>query len=170
MLTLTGSLPRRDHGRAALLRIMTIIPLTLVSLRAGADPPRAVPGTLIERALHRAALDGEDPAPRRRASAFLPSLKLSAGVGRSVAPWRNTWVVDVLAQFSWPFGDWRAGDSRARIAPSQRLAARREQLIERVADLWKRREQLRRKAASTAERLDAEEADAELGALTGESP
>ncbi|HZS37303.1 MAG TPA: hypothetical protein VFF06_10765 [Polyangia bacterium] len=130
-----------------------------------------MPRELVTRALHRAALDGADFAPRRFAAALVPSLRLDLGVARSQAPMQSRWAVEVLARLSWPLDAIAAGDARALVGPSMRRAARRDRVLEDLGEKWRVAEERRRvfeRRHDVNAQLDLEEAEAELDAVAGE--
>jgi hypothetical protein len=182
MSVLTGSQSTSESGRArfstvnargrrrATVLIMSAL-ITMAGSRAGAEPPRL----LMMRTLRRAALDGPEPGndARRVAASLLPSLKLSFGWARSIAPMQLRSAVEVLATLSWPLDALPVGDARALIPPSLRRATRREQLLDELGDRWRVVEERRRVRArhdDVETRLELEQAEAELDALAGDEP
>jgi hypothetical protein len=105
-----------------------------------------------------------DEASRKLRAAFVPHLRLGAALARMDGR-GGPWSVSAWAALSWPIdGLGRDPVDRIRLHRGDSLAAR-------TAEIWRKREALRKQAeeeATDAARLDAEEADAELNALTGE--
>jgi hypothetical protein len=132
-----------------------------------AGPARAEdgPSATVGRALVGARLDRPLTVDGRRLGAQLvPSLKLSAAVARMDGR-GGPWSITAWASLSWPL-DRLHGDPAERV-----LSRRRAALAAEVAEIWRKREALRRRyeqEASADARLDLDEASAELDALTGE--
>jgi hypothetical protein len=105
-----------------------------------------------------------DEAARHLRAAFVPRLQLGAALARMDGR-GGPWSITAWAGLSWPLdGLGKDPVERIRVHRSDSLAAR-------MAEIWRKREELRRRyqAEATDEaRLDVEEADAELNALTGE--
>jgi hypothetical protein len=128
-------------------------------------PPDVV-ARLVRHALNRATLDGElDLERREQRSLLLPKLRLGASLRRPVTPADATlWEVWALA--GWPLDRRFGGDGKVGAV----RADRRLELTERVTDLWRTRERLRRTLTDgdPFQKLEIDEIDAELEGLTGD--
>jgi|SRR5579871_1298792 len=125
-----------------------------------AEPPAREVDGLVRRALRRAGLDRAEAAEARaRRASLWPGLRLGAALRRTVATGRTDWQVSAL--LTWPLGRRVLLDGGL----SSLLASRRAALADRVALLW--RERVAAGGSDDRARLDADELDAELEALTG---
>jgi hypothetical protein len=123
------------------------------------------PSASVRRALVGQGLDRPlSLGGRRLAASLIPSLQLSAAIARMDGR-GGPWSVTAWASLSWPLG-------HPQTDPVERVLGRRRSAVAgQVAEIWARREALRRRyqeEASAAARLDLDEADAELQAMTGE--
>ncbi len=159
--------------RVALVAILTLAaPAVRGEPRADTGPSGEDPvARLIRRALVRAGLEGDDRLVARATRSVLwPSLRIGAAARR---PDRGTttdrW--DVTAALEWPLGRTPLGEPGRT---GRQRAERRAEIAERVADLWRSRQQLATPSGDPRvdvfERLRAEEIEDELEALTGEPP
>jgi len=103
-----------------------------------------------------------DEVSRHWRASLIPRLHLGAALARMDGR-GGPWSVTAWAALSWPI-------DRLGRDPLDRMAMHRaDTLAARVAQIWKKREELRRKYeadSSDEARLDLQEADAELEALT----
>jgi hypothetical protein len=103
---------------------------------------------------------------RSLVAALVPSLKLQAAIARMDGR-GGPWSMTAWASLSWPL-------ERVRQDPVERIVLqRRNTALAELAEIWRRREALRRRyeAEPTVESaLDLDEADAELHALDGAVP
>jgi hypothetical protein len=159
-----------EHRRAALRRRRALLVITTLASMATALPALGEDGPLppVERSLASAGLAHPLRLDRRRlASTFVPSIKMGAAVARMDGR-GGPWSITAWASLTWPL-------ERLPEDPVDRIRAqRRESLSAQVAEIWRRRAELRRQYESeptTASRIDLEEADATLDALTdGDAP
>ena len=147
--SLTASAHRGDHRRAASARRRATLLIT-ASLTASLATPFGV-------------AHAEDLESRQLRSAAVPRLQLAAALGRYQTP-AAVWSGEAFAWLSWPLDGLRHVPRNT--APQR--SRYREHLVERMAELWQRRDALRARAADVQRQLDLEENDAELGALGDE--
>lgn len=168
MAFLTRSRGRREDRRTATC-LMTAISIAVVSPLAPARADeRAPPASLIDRALRNAGLCPTAPLDGvREAARFVPELRLGATVGRAQLPWGTRDETLVYGALAWPLDRASAGSAVDEARYDRQRVKRREDLIDRIAATWHRREQADRIDDDVAAELAAEEADAELDALTG---
>ncbi len=164
-----ASLTRSRSHSDARKTLLSLCVMAMIGTSAGAQqshPPRS----LVRRALHTAGLDHAGPsASRRRAAPLVPSLSLTVGTGAVELPvWPASWL-EAWLQLSWPLDHVR--DDAATLAAGARLNAERERVTVRVTDLWRKRQAARARAGEDiGSTLAADQADAELDAVTGEEP
>jgi hypothetical protein len=161
-LTSSGS-PGNDRRTATCL--MTAFMIAALSPSGAHADDRAPPPSLIERALRRSAYC--DPPPQARAltyARFIPELHLRGIVQQSQRPGRASVENIAMAELSWPLERSPALEATAAARDVRERAAARESLVSRIVDAWHQREQ----ALDRADDLTADEADAELDALSGE--
>jgi hypothetical protein len=151
-----------DHLRAALLIATT---LSLVA----PHPVEAADLALVRRAEAQAGLDRAPPSiARERCAALLPTLRLGFDAYTGTIPdgpdaRLGASSVEGWLRLAWPLGRPETPQlARARIEH----ARKREALRRRIDDLLRRRNQARVERND----LDAEEAQAELDAVTGGVP
>jgi hypothetical protein len=118
----------------------------------------------VDRALATARLGRPLASDRRRLSAALvPTLKLHAAIARMDGR-GGPWSVSAWASLTWPL-------ERVHQDPVEHVVLdRRSTVAAEMADIWRRREALRRRYESDPDvnaALDFEEADAELHAFDG---
>jgi hypothetical protein len=170
--SLTDSRPPRDDRRAASRRrratlLITVSLTATLAVRPSRLRAEELPRSLVDRALHRAGFDRHESGHRRLAASLLPTLRMRAGAQRIDVPGGYAgWAFEAAATLSWPLERHRsvAADEREQ----RRMGVRKEQLLGRMADLWRHREALRQHTATAEKSLELEETDAELDALAGE--
>jgi hypothetical protein len=160
-LTMSGS-ERNDRRAAACL--MTALMLSGVGASGVRAEEPTPPPSLIARALQR---NGERERPnaggRMTYARLVPELRLIGIVQQAQAPARASVDNILMAQLSWPL-DQVANNAIAATRDARQRAAARESLVARILEAWHRRQD----ALDRADDLAAEEADAELDAVTGE--
>src|SRR5260370_23210829 len=121
--------------------------------------------SLIDRALRRSAYCDAPQAPRALTYArFIPELHLRGITQQSQRPSRASVENIVMAELSWPLDRSPAVEATAAARDLRQREAARESLVSRIVDSLHQREQ----ALERADDIAADEADAELDALTGE--
>jgi hypothetical protein len=148
---------------------MTAISIVVVSPLAPARADeREPPASLIDRALANAGLCPTPPLDGVRAAAqWIPELRLGAVLTRARLPWGSLDETVVYGALSWPLDRSPVGAAIDEARVDRQRTRRREDLVERIAATWHRREQAYRIEDDIDAELTAEEADAELDALTG---
>jgi hypothetical protein len=161
-LTSSGS-PGNDRRTATcLMTAFTIVAFYPSGARADERTP---PRSLIERALQRSGYC--DPPRSGQAltyARFIPELRLRGIVQQSQQPTRASVENIAMAELAWPLERSSALDVTTAARDVRQRAAARESLVSRIVETWHQREQ----ALDRADDIAADEADAELDALTGE--
>ena len=160
-LTSSGS-PRNDRRTATCL--MTVfMTAALGPLGAHADE-HAPPPSLIERALQRSGdNDGRERGGSLSYARLIPQLSLRGVVQQAQGPGHASVQNLAMIELAWPL-DRLPGEAVAATRDVRQRAAARESLVDHIMEAWHQREQ----ALDHADDLAADEADAELDALTGE--
>jgi hypothetical protein len=144
---------------------MTVLMIAAMSpVRVHADES-APPPSLIERALQRSGYC--DPPRHSHAftyARFIPELRLRGIVQQLQQP-RLASVENIgMAELAWPLDRSPALEATAAARELRQWTQARESLLSRIVEAWRQREQAR----DRADDLAADEAEAELDALTGE--
>lgn len=166
---LTGLCRAKDHRRAATC-LMTVLAIAPGSPHMSAHAEeREVPASLIQRGLLRAGLcDGTVSDGAIAAAQWLPELRLGARFRHRTMPWGFAAETLVFGELAWPLGRTPVGDAIRGVREGRQRSDARDSLVERIASAWHKRQQAAQVTDEIAARLDGDEADAELEALTGE--
>jgi hypothetical protein len=141
-----------------------LVIVALCPANAHADD-RAPPLSLIERAVQRSGYG--DPPPRRDLLAYarlVPELRLRGILQQGQQPNRASVENLVMAELIWPLDRSPAQAATAAARELRQRTAARDDLVSRIVEAWHQREQ----ALDRADDIAADEAEAELDALTGE--
>lgn len=162
---LTRCQARNDDRRTATLMLAMVLALATGVRSARADDDVAPP-SLISRALRLRRCEDQDRSAAAATAHWLPRLRVRAIVERSGGPLSHDNTM-VLGELAWPLGRGVTGDAVMADRTRRLTSADRERLVDRIADAWRRRRQLGDARDELDATLDAEEAEAELDALTG---
>lgn len=111
---------------------------------------------------------GETVSERALAAApWIPSLRLGALFERGAYGGSGRVDTTFYGALLWPLGRTPVGDNIAAARDRRARSAARDSLVERIAAAWQARNRADDAADDVAARLDEEEADATLDALTG---
>ena len=112
------------------------------------------------------ACEDRDRGAAAAAARWMPQLRLHAIVDRALGPLGHDDMM-LLGELAWPLGRSAPGDEIAASRARRQTSAERQRLLDRIGDAWHRRRQADDREDEIAATLEAEEADAELDAITG---